>query len=301
MIATLEWIGARARWVLILGCMAALAFPVFGGVLKPAFAYFVAAVYALAVARIDLGAVWRRLMGRRAVWLMGGTALMMAGGAVAGWGLVRLMGLGPDYELAIALGLLAPPIASSAAFCFLLRLNAALALEITVAASLLFPFIAPPVAALLVGAELPVTPLMLALRTAAIIAGGTVLGILLRRWMTPARVAARSAVFDGAAAIAMVLFVIPLFDGVGAMILARPGLAAGFLALSCLLVLGPQVLVLRAGANTGAVAIAWGVRSVGIVVAAMPGDAIFTLFAALYQFPMYALPLMIGWLRVMRL
>ncbi len=298
LIAGLEWLGRWARWVLPAGCVAALVLPGLAAFLRPAFPFFVVVVYMLAVARIDLSAVMRGLAGgRRAFWLVAGTGVVTVGGALAGWAAMRLLGLGEEYEFATTLGLLAPPIASSAAFCFLLGLNAALALEITVCASLLFPFVAPPVAALLVGAELPVTPFQLALRTAGIIAAGGVLGIVLRRWMSPARVAARKAAFDGAGAVAMVLFVIPLFDGVGEMVAARPVLAAGFLALSCLLVLGPQMVVLRGGAEAGAVAMTAGVRSVGIVVAAMPGDAVFTLFAALYQFPMYLLPLIVGRLR----
>lgn len=300
MTGALEWVGARARAILIIGCVAAVALPWLAAVLKPVFPLFVVLVYMLAVARIDLRGVLRRLAGPRAVWLIGGTALAMVAGAVAGWGIMRALGLGPDYELAVTLGLLAPPIASAAAFCFLLGFNAALALEVTVAASLLFPFIAPPVAALLVGAELPVSPLTLALRTAGIIAAGTALGIALRRWMSPARVEVRRAAFDGASAVAMLLFVIPLFDGFADMVLARPALAAGFLALGCLLVLGPQIAALRTGPDAGALAIAGGVRSVGIVVAAMPGDAAFLLFAALYQFPMYALPLIVGRLRETR-
>ena len=294
----LGWIGARARWVLILGCLAAFALPGLASTLRPVFPVFVALVYALAVARIDLVSVFRRLgRGRRALWMIAGPALAMAGGAVAGWAVARALGLGVDYERALVLALLAPPIASAAGFCLLLALDAALALEITVAASMLFPLIAPPLAALLLGEALQVSTLALALSTGGIIAAGGLAGVALRAWLGPDRIAREAAVFDGLGAIAMLLFVIPLFDGVAELVAADPGRAVTYLLVATLLVIGPQLLVLRAGAETGAVAIVAGVRSVGIVVAAIPADRDFALFAALYQIPMYGLPLLIGALR----
>lgn len=299
MIAALAWVGGRARWILILGCIAALFVPGPSAVLRPFLPGFVAMVYALGMLRVDLPRVMRNLIDpRRALRTWTLALAMTALSALLAFGLTRAAGAGPDIQKAVVYTLLSPPIASAAAMCLLMGLDAALALEMTVLCSFLTPLVAPVMARLLLGDALAVSPVDLGLRTAAMIFSGVAVAMVLRRWIGVEAVLRHKSALDGVSALAMLLFVVPLFDGVGAMIAAAPGAAFGMLALGCALLFLPQLAALGLrrgpGAGIGAAGLAWGVRSVAIFLAALPPDPAFTLFVALYQFPMYATPLLLG-------
>jgi len=112
------------------------------------------------------------------------------------------------------------------------------------------------------------------------IAGGLALGITIRAVIGPKRIDRNKLSFDGIAACGMVLFVIPLFDGVGATVLENPPRALWVLALAFLFNLAIN-------------------RTIAIYLAALPHDPQFALFVALFQFPMYLTPLI--WPHIMGL
>ncbi|MEM8658405.1 MAG: hypothetical protein AAGF22_09940, partial [Pseudomonadota bacterium] len=110
-------------------------------------------------------------------------------------------------------------------------------------------------------------------------------------------------IFDGLAACGMLLFIIPLFDRVGGLILGDPLRAGLVLMLAVVFNLGSN-LVTRASlrgrldpADVGAVGIVMGNRTIAIYLAALPFEPVFALFVALYQFPMYFTPLLLARLR----
>lgn len=296
MIVVLEWLGARARWALALGVFAALALPAVAQALRPWLPVLVALVYALSMTRIDLPAVARGLTRpRRAAVVLGLSTVLLTLCSAAAFAAVRALGLPPEWEAAAVWTFAAPPIASAAGFAFLLGLDAALTLEITVVCSALMPILGPLMGRWLLGEDLPLSAVDLALRTAAMIGAGAGLALLLRARLGAERIARRARVFDGLLAVTMIVFAFPLFDGVGETILARPGLAAAFLAVAAAVILGPQLLVRllpAPPAQAGAVALTGGTRSVAIWLAALPPDPLFTLWVALYQLPMYATPLL---------
>ncbi len=295
MTAVLTWIGARAKWVLLVGAFAGLAFPDGAAFLRPALPFFVSMVYALAMLRIAPLAVIGRLARPRLLLI----ALIQIGALliltpVLAFGAARVLGLGPDVEGALVYTFAAPPIASSAAMCLIIGFQAARALEITIVASLVMPLAGPLVAKTLIGAELAISPLDLGLRMAAMILGGLILALIGRRIMGADRIARHAAALDGIAALGFLLFIMPLFDGVRDTLFAAPALALGFLALSILIVLGMVALALvlpGTRARNGAFGVVWGTRSVAIYLAALPPDPIFTMFVAIYQLPMAALAL----------
>jgi len=92
----LTWIGARARWVMIVGAFAGLAFPQGAAALRPYLPFFVAMVYALAMLRIDPLAVLRRLATPRAALIAAAqvSALMVATPLIA-VAIAQVIGLGP--------------------------------------------------------------------------------------------------------------------------------------------------------------------------------------------------------------
>lgn len=290
----LAWIGARARYVLLIGCALALFLPALSAWLRPALPALVALVLGLSAARMDLAAVLRGMVApARLIWLLGLTLLMLPVTALV-LSLLPLGAFGPSAVLFA----LAPPISSAAALCFLLGFDARRALELTLFATLLTPLIgAVMIPFLLPDASVPHTGALM-LRLAGMIAGGLLIGVLLRWALGAVLIARRAAEFDGVSALAMVLFVVPLFDGVWAEIAAAPVIALWMLIFAVGLNLGSNLLALLvsrplAGPSLGgALGLMWGNRTVALYLAALPFDPLFSLFVAFYQFPMYATPLL---------
>lgn len=289
----LSWIGARARWILLIGAFGGLAFPAGSAVLRPLLPYLVAVVYAVAMLRIDPIMILKGLMNlRRALSAAAVSFGILVVAPLVAFGLARALGLGPDYEAVLVYTLTAPPIASAAALCLIIGFDARVALELTVVTSLAMPFTGPAVAGLLLGDALALDPVALGLRMAAMIFGGFVLAMLGRGLFGVARIERNAAALDGLAALVFLAFVMSVFDGIGPSILAHPGRSLAYLALATLLVLGGGAVVRFApGApmRNGALGIVWGTRSVAIYLAALPPDPLFALYVGLYQFPMAAI------------
>ena len=286
----LAWIGARARWVLFLGAFAGLAAPDVAGFLRPALPVFISLVYALAMLRVDPIAVLKGLASPRRIALVGGGVLAMIAAAPAiAFGVATAFGAGPGVAAALVYTFAAPPIASAAAICLIIGFSGALALELTILASLAMPFVGPLVVEALIGAEVALDPVELGLRMAAMIFGGFAAAMIGRRLMGEARIQRHAAALDGLAALGFLLFILPLFDGAREAILGAPLRALGFFALASAVIFIPVWIALRISprrAEAGAAGLVFGTRSVAIYLAALPPDPIFALYVALYQFPM---------------
>lgn len=300
MTAMLVWIGRRARWALVVGVVVALAAPGLATALRPALPFLVAVIYAFAMARIDLAtALGQALRPRRFAKTFAIAVVMMTATPVVFWSLASAGGLSTGLTAALLYMAAAPPIGSAAALCFMLGLNGVLALELTILCSVLAPFLSPIVAEVLLGDAMPIAPAALGLRLAAMIVGGAVLAVLIRRALKPTWIEANGVAFDGLSAVAMAVMVLPLFEGVGAAAAAAPMMAFGVVALVFAANWGAQALAYGAFAasraidrrTAGALGVCWGNRNTALLLAALPPDPLFTLFVALYQLPMYFTPL----------
>ncbi len=291
----LTWIGARARWVLLVGVFAGLALPSAAEALRPVLPFFVAMVYALAMLRIDPIAILRGLADpRHAARALGMMSLMMVAAPFAAFAIARALGLGADVEAILVYVYAAPPIASAAAMCLIVGFRGETALELTVLSSLAMPFVGPVIVGVLLGSSLDLSPVTLGLRMAAMVFGGFVVAMIGRRLIGAEGIARNKQALDGLAALGFLLFVIPLFDGVRETLVARPWLALAFLVLSVVIVLGTIAVFLRGGvdrARNGALGVVWGTRAVAIYFAALPPDPVFTMFVAIFQLPMAAIAL----------
>lgn len=298
MLAALAWIGVRAQWVLAVGVVAALVLPGPGALLAGTLPFWVTLLFGLAMARIDLPAVVRRALTPRRLArnlalcaaLMGATPFVFAATG-------RALGLDLAHVEAVVYTSAGPPLGSAAAFCLILGLDAAFALEITVLGSFLAPFTMPLVARLLLGEAVPLDEAAMTERLGLMIGIATIGALLLRRLLGPARIAAQSRSFDGLSSVILVLFLFPLFNGMPELIAAMPGFALATLAVAISVNLGAQIVAfplcrLTATRETaGAAALIWGNRNAALALAALPADPLFTLYVALYQFPMYFTPL----------
>ncbi len=300
MIAALGWIGARGPWALAAGLALCFLMPEVSAALRPALPFLVPVVLGLAMARVDLGATARAALVPRTAAALAGLSLLLlpVSGAVHA-GLAAAAGLDADLFRALVYLAAAPPIASAANLCFLLGYDARRALQVTVVATLATPILGPVTVALFLAEAAPLGPAELGLKLGLMIAGGAAVGLGLRRALGAERIAAHSRAFDGLGVLALVIFVIPIFDGVPGMILEAPGRAAAVLAVACIANLGAH-LVLRLGAarfrpaaEAGTYGVLFGNRTIALYLAALPPDPQFTLFVALYQVPMLLTPLVV--------
>ncbi|MCP4383413.1 MAG: hypothetical protein GY798_18665 [Hyphomicrobiales bacterium] len=298
MIRLLSWLGIHSRWWLAALSVAALALPALSAFLRPVLPIIVVVLLGLTVSRIDPRDIVRRLADPpHVVRLFLIVAAIVPGSVAVVFLVITTFGIGDQAAVMLLIYAAAPPISSAAALCFILGFDAILALEVTVVATLLTPILGPLAFALFGHEALQVPADTLFLRLMAIVVGGILFGIAIRRILGAAWIADNEPAFDGLVTIAMVMFIIPLFDGVGATILGRPWLALGTLGLCVVLNLGVNlgvaaIMSRRLGpTSAGAIGFMSGNRNLAIYFAAMPTDAVTALFVALYQFPMYFTPL----------
>ena len=303
----LEWLGRNARWTLVVGIFAALLFQEVGAALRPALPFFVGMIFTLAMMRIDLPAMARSALspGRMLRTLGLSAGLIVATPAVLHT-LAGIAGLPDEMRMALVYAHAAPPIASAAGMCLMMGLDAVIALEVAIVASLLTPFVGPLVVLFLLGDTVALDGMRLAGHLAMIVLGGTLVALAIRRGVGAGRIARHGAALDGITALGMLVFLLPVFDGVVDGVRRAPMLALGVLALVTATNFGLQILARRAARRTvtdgqaGAIGILWGNRNVTLFLAAAPENALFSLYVALYQFPMYFTPLVAGRLFRMR-
>lgn len=294
----LAWIGVRARWVLAIGVVAALLIPGPGSLMKGTLPFWVTLLLALAMARIDLGNVLARAVRpRRLIRMAALLAALMIVTPVIGFALASAVGADKAHVEALVYTMSAPPLGSAAAFCLILGLDAALALELTVLGAFIAPLSMPLIARLLLGASVPIDIAEMFLRLTVITLAAAAAAVAIRRLLGPAGIERHRFSFDGVSTICLVLFLFPLFDGITAQIAGAPLFAAATLAVAVLANLGVQIAAFPAsrriaGRETGgAAALIWGNRNAALALASLPPDPLFTLYVALYQFPMYFTPL----------
>lgn len=296
--SALAWIGARAPWALAVGLALCFLAPGVSSFLRPALPWLVPVVLGLSMARVDLAATARAALAPRAALGLAATAIMLmpvsAGLYLA---TARVLGLDPALEAALVYLAAAPPIASAANLCFMLGHDARRALEVTVSATLLTPLLGPLAVALFLPGPPALAPGTLAWKLGLMIAGGVAVGIGLRRLLGPERIARDARAFDGVAVLALVVFVLPLFDGVPALLAAEPGAAALALVVGLAANLGVNHAI-RLGLGrilpadrAGAYGMLFANRTIALYLAALPFEPRFAVFVALYQVPILLTPL----------
>lgn len=293
-------LGRNARWALAIGAVAALFTGPISGALRPLLPVFLVVLYGLAFMRIDPVAVLRdALRPAAAIRNLAICAAMMIAAPVILFAAAMALTASPEIVSSLVYLGVSPSIASAAALAFFMRADAALALQVTVLSGFLAPLLGPLIATALLGAAAPVDAATLSLRLGAILGVAITLALILRRALTPQRIDRHAGVMDGLASLTLILFLIPLFDGVGAQILAAPTLALGVLALVSIANVGFQVISAHLAKRwldnpqASALGVLMGNRNVSLYVAALPPDPFFTLFVALYQYPMYLTPLVV--------
>ena len=215
--------------------------------------------------------------------------------------LAQTGGLATIYYPSLIWFAVAPPIASTIWICTLLGFPAALAMEVVVLTSLAAPFTGPFLAAWLLADIATIDQLTLFYKLAGMICGGSLIAVIGQGVLGRTKIEENRLVFDGLSALAMLVFLIPVFNGMGAVILQNPLLAFHLCGLAVVMNMGAQIALLGCSwlfrpyaERLQVLAIVTGNRNVGLYFAALPADPVFALFTAMYQIPLYLTPLIIG-------
>ena len=305
----LEASGRHARVILPLGIVVAFFLPETGGALKPAAPYLLGLLVSAAMMRLDILAVLREAVQPRR--LLRNACLSVVLLIITPYCLyhIALAATVPQsLQALITWYAVSPPIGTTIWMCVFLGFSAPIAMEIVLLTNLLAPFTGPFMGELLLGAAVPLSVMTLSLRLGAILFGGILLAVLAKWWLGDETIKTYRGRFDGMATFLMLAFLVPVFDGVSALVFAAPLMALALAGLATALNFGHQTCVFIAGHllavtrrkpsvpdGTRSVAVVSGNRNLGLYFAALPADPLFSLFVAAYQIPIYLTPMVAGW------
>lgn len=291
----LRRMGGRATTLLPLSLAIGLAFQDIAALARPMLWPLAVALLMLALARTD----WPRLAAllRRPGLAIALTLVNLVLVPLVVWPIWQALGLWPGLIAALCLSAMAPGIISAATTATFLRLDTSLALLLTLFTNFLVPFTLPPLALWLLDLDLKIGVVDLSLRLALIVALALAGAIAIRRFLGPRLQEAGSAL-DGLSIVVLMLFAIPLMDGVVARAAAEPlklasfvGAAFAGMILCNLVVVVPAWMFLdrRVALTAGYCS---GGRHNALLMAVLPAtaDADIFLFIAAVQFPIYLTP-----------
>ena len=244
--------GRHARILLPLGVVLALLLPSSGAFFKPAAPYILAVLIGAALVRLDIGAVLKAaLQPQRLIRNFAISFGLLIIVPVVFFNVAKWFGL-PDHFLPLVTWYaVAPPIGTTIWMCIFLGFTAPIAMEIVVLTNLLAPFTGPYLGEYLLGAAVPISSAMLCLRLGIILGGGLLLALLAKKILGEDRIEANRHRLDGVSTLSMLAFLLPVFDGIGAMVMAVPILALACLGLVFGLNFGSQALVFAGGRLLG--------------------------------------------------
>ena len=296
---TLDVIGHRATWVLAIGVFLGIAWQPLAGALSPLLDEFIILNLSLSMMRIEPArfvSYLRRPWVIAAVFVFSMLLLPLLLRAFA-----EISGMQGALGAGIVFHALTTPIMSAPALCILFGLDAALALVITVLSYALVPFTLPPMALWLLGIELDVSVLELAMRLGTIVGASFVIAVLVRSFaFGRAMITAHASRIDGILVIGMVGVAVSLMSGLTDYAAARPlhtGIVtvAAFATNIVLQVTAAAVFWWLGRRAAVTVALVTGNTNVALVYAAVEQGAPYELlvYFVVGQFPIYVLPLVL--------
>jgi len=288
-------LGRHGSSVIAIGVFLGLAAPPLASLLKPLLVPAIIIPFLIALMRLDWARFGRHLS-RPATPALALLWLLMLSPVLIDL-LLRPLHLPPAIHGGLVLMAAAPPLMASGNLAFMLDLDAALAILLTVLGTALMPFTLPVVALYLLGIELNIALGELMLRLALVVGGCFAAAWGLRRLLRQEVLERHREALDGIAVLGLLLFAVAIMDGVTAMLIERPAYVLGSAAAVYLLNLGLQLAGGALFAPLGrhralTLGLCSGNANLGLLLAAMADRAAFELFVfvAVAQLPIYTLP-----------
>lgn len=296
MIKALTFLGKNSSRVLLIGLLVALLLSGVSNILRPILPPLVSLVLGLAIARLNIREVFSELGSAVvAIKLLALIGLMIPITSMVIILVWRAFGLPEQYELLLLVFAAAPPLSSAASLSLLLGYNSRITLQVTLLAQLLTPLIGP---LCFVYIDVPINIELYSMfgRIALMILGGITIGIAIQVFFGKKTIDHYPDAFNGVVVCSMVIFLLPLFDGVVSYVVQRPLVSVSILLLAVLLNLGSNLLIRTFAArftntNTAnALGLMFGNRNIAIYFAVLPFNPLLSIFIAFSQIPMYATP-----------
>lgn len=294
----LAWLGRWATVALAIGAVLGLMLPNMSNLLEDFFPIMVFVFTTASFLKIDgarLASAWQRpaLPGLLIFWALIVSPLAVA---LAVW----LFAVPEKIGQAVVLMAASPPMIAAVVFALLLKLDAALAISVTVIGMLLMPVTVPPLFQLLTGLSVEIDVLVLALRIAGFIALAALIAWIIRALIGYERIVSRSEEINGVTVIVLVAFGASLMPVVRERLISDPLQIALFVSIAFAVNLALQAATRFAFAWSGGLhsttsALLAGNRNMSIVCANLGAAAtpeIMLLFVS-NLIPMYTLPWML--------
>lgn len=214
------------------------------------------------------------------------------------WPIWQALGLWPGLVAALCLSAMAPGIISATTTAAFLRLDSSLALLVTLFTNFLVPFTLPPLALWLLGLDLKLSVGDLSLRLAFIVGTAFAGALVVRALLGPQRLRRSGSTIDGLSVIVLMVFAVPLMDGIVARATAEPWKLAGFVGgafagmLVCNVVMAALTLPFLDRRTALTAGYCSGGRHNALLMAVLPvtADPDIFLFIAAVQVPIYVIP-----------
>jgi hypothetical protein len=297
-LSLISWLGRQGTRAVAALVVIGIALPSIGAVFKPYVTEAVFVLLCIAFLRVDIAAVKTYL--RRPAVVLAATAWTSAA-------IPLLFGLGcrtfglpqkaPELFLGLMLQAVASPMMAAPALASLMGLDATLVLVTLVTSTALVPITAPLFALVFVGSTFSISPLMLAAKLFAILAGAALAGLGLRRFFGLAAIERHKDRIDGFNVIVLFVFVAAVMESVRVRVLTAPMITMALAALAFVVffaVLLLTVIMFLPSGRDRALALGFmaSQRNMGLMLAATGGALpdLTWLYFALSQFPIYLSP-----------
>lgn len=296
--ATLAWLGRQGTRAVAALVVIGIALPSIGVVLKPYVTEAVFALLCIAFLRLDTASFKTYL--RRPTIVIAATAwssvavpfLFGVGGLALG-----VNKQAPDLFLGLLLQAITSPMMAAPAFAALMGFDVTLVLVTLIACTALTPLTAPLFAAVFIGSSLSISPLALAAKLFAILAGAAMVGFAMRRVFGLAVIQRQKERIDGLNILFLFVFVAAVMESVGPRFLAAPMITMALAALAfavffAVLALTALLFLFAGRERALALALMASQRNMGLMLAATGGALpdLTWLYFALSQFPIYLSP-----------
>ena len=296
--ALLTWTSRNSAWLLPASVIIGLALPALAEIMRPLITPAVFLMMVTIFTRIDTASVLAhlrrpKLAALALAWSLVAIPLVFMAG-------LKMISLPAGLALALVFWASSPPIFSSAALAFILRLDGNLCTALLVAAICLHPLLTPFFTWLATSGAISLSPVAMAARLAAMTVGAGVFSALVRKALSQTGKPINGEMLDGLNLIFMIIFAIGLMHTIPDMIAARPWFALKLILaifmLHIIVNLVTTALMWQAGRRTAAsIGFSTSARNISIAIAVLgtsvPEDT--WLFFALIQFPIYLLPVML--------
>jgi predicted Na+-dependent transporter len=292
----LRRMGRHATVLLPFSLLIGILFQDFASAMRPLVGPLAVALLMVTLLRVDWPRV-RELLRRPALAIALSVANLIAVPLVV-WPIWQAVGAWPGLIVALCLSAMAPGIMSAATTAGFLKLDASLALLVSLITNFLVPFTLPPLALWLLGLDLRISALDLSLRLAAIVVLAAFGAAAIGAWLGRDGLRHNATKIDGCAIVVLMVFAIPLMDGIVARAQSEPARLAGFVAAAfagmilcnAVMVLATLPFVDRRTALTAGYCS--GGRHNALLMAVLPvtADPDIFLFIAAVQVPIYLIP-----------